>query len=79
MNQSKDIKAPQELYQGRWVSRENFRAFVYNASGQKLANSWEEFSDLISSGLWFQSKDEIKPKEPVNIRAGRKAKDGANS
>jgi len=42
----------QVLYMGRWVSREFFKAFVYNADGQKLAKSYEEFSNLISSGLW---------------------------
>ena len=42
----------QVLYMGRWVSREHFKTFVYNADGQKLAKTYEEFSNLISSGLW---------------------------
>jgi hypothetical protein len=50
---------PQVLYQGRWVSREHFCAFVYNKEGQKLAKSYAEFSALISSGLW--SANPIKP------------------
>ena len=42
----------QVLYNGRWVSREHFSAFVYNNEGQKLAKSYQEFSDLVSSGVW---------------------------
>lgn len=49
----------QVLYQGRWVSKEYFRAFVYNSTGQKLAKSYQEFSDLISSGAWFVNKSDI--------------------
>lgn len=79
MNQSLDSKVPQVFYQGRWVNRDHFRVFVYNATTQKLANSYKEYSDLIESGLWFSSKDEIEPKQPVSIRQGRKAKNGANS
>lgn len=58
----------QVLYQGRWVSKQFFRAFVYNSTSQKLANSYKEFSDLISSGAWFASKADIPniPKEEVN-------------
>lgn len=55
----------QVLYQGRWVSREHFRAFVYNSTGEKLAKSYQEFSDLISSGVWFSDKSEI-PNIPSN-------------
>lgn len=69
----------QVLYQGRWVARDHFRAFVYNATEQKLANSYQEYSELIESGLWFASKDAVEPKQPINIRSGRKAKNGANS
>lgn len=42
----------QVLYLGRWVSKEHFKAFVYKADDKKLANSYDEFSNLISSGLW---------------------------
>jgi hypothetical protein len=74
-----DAEAPQVLYQGRWVLRNKFRAFVYNATEKKLANSYEEYSQLIESGLWFSSKEDIEPKQPINIRSGKKAKNGANS
>ena len=80
MNQYlKDTETPQVLYQGRWVDRKTFRAFVYNETEQKLANSYDEYSDLIESGLWFCSQEDIQPKEVVNIRQGRKAKNGSNS
>lgn len=80
MNQlPKNTDKPQVLYQGRWVDKDNFRVFVFNATDKKLVNSYEEYSDLIESGLWFSSIEEIKPKQPINIRSGRKAKNGADS
>ena len=80
MNQQiSESENPQVLYQGRWVRRNNFRAFVYNLESNKLANSYDEYTKLIESGLWFSTKEEIEPKQPVNIRQGRKAKNGANS
>ena len=65
----------QVLYLGRWVSREHFRAFVYNNEGQKLAKSYQEFSDLVSSGLWSAEKavPETKPEETnvIDIKPNR--------
>ena len=57
----------QVLYQGRWVSKEHFAAFVYSKEGQKLAKSYEEYSQLISSGLWKSTIAETEePKfEPI--------------
>ena len=53
----------QVLYLGRFVSREYFCAFVYNSTGQKLVKSYDEFSTLISSGVWFaEHKDIPEPK-----------------
>ena len=46
----------QVLYNDRWVDKKHFRAFVYNGKEQKLANSYQEYSDLISSGVWFVSR-----------------------
>lgn len=61
-------------YLGKWIDKEHFRAFVYNNSGKKLANSWDEFESLIGSGLWFDSASSV-PKEKT-----RKSKDAvANS
>ncbi len=79
MNQQKDSENPQVFYMGRWVSREHFRAFVYNGTAQKLAESYDDYERLLNSGLWFASKDDVKPNEPVSIRAGRKPKHGADS
>lgn len=42
----------QVLYLGRWVSKEHFRTFVYSKDGKKLAKSYDEYCQLISSGIW---------------------------
>ncbi len=34
----------QVLYNGKWVEKKHFRAFVYNAEGQKLAKSYDDFA-----------------------------------
>lgn len=42
-------------YMGKNVPKKHFRAFVYDMqSNAKLANSWDEFTKLVSSGVWFQ-------------------------
>lgn len=51
------IKTGQVPYLDRWVDREHFCAFVYNDTEQRLAKSYDEFTNLISSGLWFDRKD----------------------
>jgi hypothetical protein len=56
-------KEEQFLYLGRWVNKNGFRAFVYDRKGNtKLANTFQEFEDLTSSGLWFASKPEASEK-----------------
>lgn len=72
-------ESEQVLYKGKWVDRKYFRAYVYNVSGQKLANSYKEYSELIESGLWYSCKEDIVPKQPIEIRRGRKLKHGADS
>lgn len=74
MDQSKRKaqKIDQFLYQDRWVDKAHFRAFVYDRSGNsKLANSYQEFEDLTTSGIWFASKPEqaLSPikKEKKNV------------
>lgn len=48
-------------YLGRWVDKEHFRAFVYGLNDQKkLANSYDEYEKLISSGIWFDSVESVK-------------------
>jgi hypothetical protein len=70
-------KAPvnQVFYNDRWVDKSTFRAFVYHGEEQKLANSYEEYEKLITSGLWFSSKKDV-PKEGKVIKIG-KSKHGA--
>lgn len=75
MDQTKSKNSQQVFYQGRWVSKQNFRVFVYNSSAQKLVNSYEEYEKLIHDGSWYSSKEELLKKIPP-IKA-RKAKDGS--
>ena len=59
----KDKHEGQFQYLGKWVNKENFRAFVYNLKGeQKLADSYKEFESLTNSGIWFSSKPDASPK-----------------
>lgn len=63
MNQ--EVKKPKQndgqfYYLDRWVDKKSFRAFVYNEKNEtKLANSYDEFEHLISSGLWFEKIPEL--------------------
>jgi hypothetical protein len=57
------MKGETVLYDNRVVPKEGFRAFVYGMEGKiKLVNSWQEFQDSVSSGLWFSSKDKVPEK-----------------
>ena len=56
MNQEKKQASPQVNYNGRWVDKEHFRAFVYSTTEQKVANSYKEYEELIASGLWFDNR-----------------------
>lgn len=70
MNQSlKPIKkVDQFLYLGRWVDKAHFCAFVYDKQGnEQLANNYQQFESLTSSGIWFASKPDIIP-ESKNVR-----------
>lgn len=63
MNQLKPQANDQFMYLGRWVSRKNFRVFVYSANGkEKLVNSYDEFNKSLESGEWFASRELAKPK-----------------
>lgn len=55
----------QVLYLGRWVDKTHFRAFVYNETGKKLADSYKEYADLIGSGLWYAEKQNVPHTEKV--------------
>ena len=66
MNQvNKNVpKVEQFQYQGRWVDKQNFRAFVYDLNGnEKIANSYQDFMDLTSTGIWYESKPEASPQK----------------
>jgi len=55
-NKEVSMKNEQVLYDGRLVSKDGFRAFVYNENGdRRLTNSWDEFQKNIKSGLWFEN------------------------
>jgi hypothetical protein len=55
-NKKKEPIDQQVLYLGRWVNKKHFKAFVYNNTGERLANSYEDFCALIASGVWFAEK-----------------------
>ena len=59
-----EILDKQVFYLGRWVTRDHFRTFVYNSTGQRLAKSYSEFSELISSGVWFAEVKDIPSEIP---------------
>lgn len=70
MKKDKPDLDKQIKYLGKWVNREHFRVFVYNAEGQTLAKNAEEYESLIHSGLWFDSVENI-PKVSVKIRKSK--------
>lgn len=55
----------QVLYLSRWVSKAHFKAFVYKKDAKHLAKTYQEFSDLISSGVW-QAQPQIKELADTN-------------
>ena len=80
---SKD--SSQFLYLGRWVSKKNFRTFVYSKNDKKLANNYDEYQKLIESGTWFNTQEDAiaktklpEVKELVAPKL-RKPDHGANS
>lgn len=90
MNQEKPKRVSQVFYNGRWVDKEFFRAFVYNTTEQKLAQSYKEYEALIATGLWFDNKtmaaeakklSESPRAEILELKQpkARKPKNGANS
>ncbi len=57
MDQTKTVKTGQVPYLDRWVDREHFCAFAYNETEQRLAKTYDEFSNLLATGLWFDSRE----------------------
>ena len=70
----------QVLYLGRWVPKKYFRVFVHNGIESKLANSYDEFSQLIASGLWldkpFAPSCDIVPIQSTRKRQKKEASNG---
>jgi hypothetical protein len=90
MNQEKPKRLSQVFYNGRWVDKDFFMAFVYSIDNQKLANNHKEYESLIATGLWFDNRalaidakkvleqpiaEVLELKQPK----ARKPKDGADS
>lgn len=59
MRNDKALKEPQFMYLGRMVNKLHFRAFVYSNEGEKVAEGYDDFMDLINSGIWFSTKEEL--------------------
>ncbi len=67
MNQEKTQKkrSEQVFYNGRWIDKDHFRAFIYNGADKKLAESYKQYEDLLSTGLWFSSTAQaLEAKKP---------------
>ena len=59
----------QVLYMGKWIDPNHFAAFVHSKTERRLVQSWKAYTDLISTGIWFDlpptvEQDADKP-EPV--------------
>ena len=72
MHQKSNDIVDQVNYEGRWVDRKTFRAFVYSKTEEKLANNFEEYEFLLASGLWFATKDLTKSTKLVVESEGKK-------
>ena len=53
------VPEKQVFYNGKWIDKKYFRAYVYNELGEKLANTYDEYGKLISSGLWVSEKKDL--------------------
>ena len=63
-----DYHIVQFQYIGRLVDKKTFRAFVYDKKGEeKLANSYDEFINLTSSGVWFATKEASKERKQKDV------------
>ncbi len=48
-------------YRGMPFPKKHFRTTVYGANkAKKVANSWEEYQDLVATGLWFDDKKKVE-------------------
>ncbi len=54
------MKGTPAKYLGKIVGKENFRAYIYSAEGnKKLVESWDDFELHMATGLWFSKKEEV--------------------
>lgn len=54
-------------YQGRKVSKDGFRVFVFKEhDATKLVNSYEEYEEALVNG-WVSTKDELPQVEPKKM------------
>ena len=59
----------QVKFLGRYIPKEHFRAFVYNKNNeQKLVDSWDEFEEAMSEGIWFAEKQKVVTKSRTRKR-----------
>lgn len=54
-------------YQGRNVTRDGFRVFVFGLDGaNKLVNSYEEYEKSLENG-WYSTEQEVPVKKMVQV------------
>lgn len=47
-------------YDGRYVPKAGFRVYIYGYDNKKLlVNSWEEYQEKISSGIWYPKISDV--------------------
>jgi hypothetical protein len=68
MKKDQDLLEPKFLYLNKMTNKKHFRAFVYSNTGQRLANTHKEFEELLNSGKWFATKEEIIT-APMKVKA----------
>lgn len=72
MKENNEKSKKQVMYLGRWVDKEHFRAFVYkSAKEMKLARSYDEFENLLATGVWFDSPDAVPQDAVKSIRKSK--------
>ena len=78
------MKGTPAKYLGKIIGKENFRAYIYSADGnKKLVESWDEFELHMSTGLWFSKKADViaiqKAKEEQALKPKRTRKQKVDS
>lgn len=68
----------QVLYNGRWIPKAHFRAFVYNSTERRLAKSYDEYSTMISSGAWFAEPQLKSDENVVSMKDAKRGKECRN-